>query len=381
MPAESVAQQQLMGADLERLREGKKTRTGMTEEQLEEFAGTKHKGLPERKGSAEAKTSRELLREKIQRIADDRRTQRYGRLAEVAAKEPRKVAAALGELAEAASVIAASFASLRENLDLAEAPRAMSVAARIAARQKFAAEFRRVAEQQPEALAEALSELYHSIDEIASGIENLASNMGIELAVAEEEGEGAVLEELGESLESPAEQAEEEETGTEGTEADKGQDVEKGEEHVEEHKEEAAGPEKEEKKEEKKEAAAKTALEGDKLERCIHDVKRKNREEGKPEEGTESGKGNPWAVCKSQKSAAGGGESGFVTDRDEEGDPKEPKKASGGAAFTTDRDQQAEPKSVEKAEVPESQGHAPFGRQDSSYPTQKSGGFSRPAEW
>jgi hypothetical protein len=48
MPATSVAQQQFMGADLARLRSGKKTRTGMSQEQLEEFASTSHKGLPKK---------------------------------------------------------------------------------------------------------------------------------------------------------------------------------------------------------------------------------------------------------------------------------------------------------------------------------------------
>lgn len=49
MPARSKAQQRLMGADLARKRAGKKTRTGMSEKQLEEFASTKRKGLPARK--------------------------------------------------------------------------------------------------------------------------------------------------------------------------------------------------------------------------------------------------------------------------------------------------------------------------------------------
>lgn len=34
-----------------------------------------------------------------------------------------------------------------------------------------------------------------------------------------------------------------------------------------------------------------------KFEKCVKDVKAKNRSEGKPEEGTEGGKGNPWAIC------------------------------------------------------------------------------------
>lgn len=37
-----------MGADLRRAREGKRTKTGMSQSQLEDFAGTKRKGLPKR---------------------------------------------------------------------------------------------------------------------------------------------------------------------------------------------------------------------------------------------------------------------------------------------------------------------------------------------
>ena len=48
MPAKSKAQQRFMGAELSRLRRGKKTRTGMSKKQLREFAGTKIKGLPTR---------------------------------------------------------------------------------------------------------------------------------------------------------------------------------------------------------------------------------------------------------------------------------------------------------------------------------------------
>jgi hypothetical protein len=48
MPSKSKAQQEFMGADLRRAREGKKTRTGMSESQLEDFAATKRKGLPQK---------------------------------------------------------------------------------------------------------------------------------------------------------------------------------------------------------------------------------------------------------------------------------------------------------------------------------------------
>ena len=49
MPSISRAQQKFLGAELRRKREGKSTRTKMPEGQLEDFASTKHGGLPARK--------------------------------------------------------------------------------------------------------------------------------------------------------------------------------------------------------------------------------------------------------------------------------------------------------------------------------------------
>jgi hypothetical protein len=235
---------------------------------------------------------------------------------EVAAKYPSKAGDALGELAYFTSVVASAFSNLREQLDLAEPPRAASPQARIAARKKFAATFRRVAEANPDQIASAVIELYRNVDEIVAGIENFAANMGIELPEDfEEGGEGMPgmegMEQVGESLESPKEQAHEQAEGTEGSEADKKEDVEIAEKHEEHEGEETPKEESEEHKE-----------------------------------------------------AADTGSSGFVTDRDAEGKPKPPEKAkpsrvaTGGAGFVTNRDQSAEPKPVEQAEIPESQGEA-----------------------
>lgn len=47
-PAVSQAQQAFMGAELRRKRAGKRTRTGLSEAQLAEFAATPRKGLPAR---------------------------------------------------------------------------------------------------------------------------------------------------------------------------------------------------------------------------------------------------------------------------------------------------------------------------------------------
>lgn len=48
MPAKSKAQQRFMAAELQRKREGKHTKTGMSERQLREFASTKRSNLTPR---------------------------------------------------------------------------------------------------------------------------------------------------------------------------------------------------------------------------------------------------------------------------------------------------------------------------------------------
>ena len=52
MPSLSIKQRRFMGAELARKRAGEKTRTGMSEEQLRDFASTPESGLPERKTHA-----------------------------------------------------------------------------------------------------------------------------------------------------------------------------------------------------------------------------------------------------------------------------------------------------------------------------------------
>ena len=56
-PAVSKKQQKFFGAELGRKRAGKKTKTKMTEKQLEEFASTKRKGLPARKKSSKSSSN------------------------------------------------------------------------------------------------------------------------------------------------------------------------------------------------------------------------------------------------------------------------------------------------------------------------------------
>lgn len=64
MPAVSRAQQQAAGAELRRRRSGKARRKfgGMSTDDLEDYASTKHKGLPKRKRRKVGHLERQLAR-------------------------------------------------------------------------------------------------------------------------------------------------------------------------------------------------------------------------------------------------------------------------------------------------------------------------------
>jgi len=87
----------------------------------------------------------------------------------------------LSNLAESCAAQAESFENLRENLDLIQAPKEASVKTRVIAARNYAKTFQRIAEEAPQELAQAVSESYHSLDEIAGAIENLAGTLGIDL--------------------------------------------------------------------------------------------------------------------------------------------------------------------------------------------------------
>lgn len=60
MPSKSKAEQHFMGMELAKKRAGKKTKTGMSEKQLKEFAATKTKGLPAHAKPKKKKAKRKL---------------------------------------------------------------------------------------------------------------------------------------------------------------------------------------------------------------------------------------------------------------------------------------------------------------------------------
>ena len=195
-----------------------------------------------REGNMEKKSSRELLREKIAAMTEAKKARIFGRLRQVAENEPKKAGDSLGELAHSLGVMATSMSNFRENLDLSDVPKTASLRARMAAKKKYASEFRRIAMESPEQLADALVEFYNSLDEVASGVENLASNLGIDLGAGaggvKDVGDGdeglhgempmGGPEDQGGTMESPAEEKQELAEGFEGTPEDKKEDEELG---------------------------------------------------------------------------------------------------------------------------------------------------------
>lgn len=108
-------------------------------------------------------------------------TAKYATLRHVAEEEPQALSEALIELSQAFSTLAEASEALVENLDLSPAPEEGSIKEKVAARKKFASALKKFAEEAPEKVEDAVKELYSSLDEIAAAMENLASNLGIDL--------------------------------------------------------------------------------------------------------------------------------------------------------------------------------------------------------
>lgn len=203
---------------------------------------------------------------------------KYATMRHVAENMPGEIEKDLTLLADACAAQAEAFDALRENLDLIRAPKEASIKVRVAAAKQYAAEFRRIAEESPEQLADAVREAYHSLDEQAGALETLAEHLDIELGA------------------TPAEEAFAEEGKAEIAEAD-----------------EQGVP--------------------------VGDVPEPFEESPDKEAGSE----------------------GFVTDRDESGQPKPlskdvPRVAGDGAGFVTDRGKDGKPEAPKKVEIPQVEG-------------------------
>jgi len=147
------------------------------------------------------------------------------------AKAPQAFAAIIAELVAKTARQADSFEALQHNLGLTRIAKDAPAKARVAAARQ-AQKFVRIAEEQPDVLADALREAYKGLDEEAAAIELAAEALGIELGASPAEkaftDEGKHELELGEDKgeevaesETPNFEAEEETEAQEDVEEDK----------------------------------------------------------------------------------------------------------------------------------------------------------------
>ena len=213
----------------------------------------------------------------VERQSEDK--QKYAKMRLVAAKAPEKLEKCLAQLADKCASMAEGWENLRENLGLIKAPRQATLKVRVAAARNYAKPFQRIAEEAPDKLAEALAEAYQGLNDIASGIEMAAQQMGVDLEtspIMEDNGFGSGLEEA-----ATQEVIEEADADNESPQ----------QEHIEEHEEELA--------------------EGD--------------------EYKEASGSDPWVTDRDTMGPdtpvmANSGADGFVTDRDKSGTPEKPGK-------------------------------------------------------
>jgi len=104
---------------------------------------------------------------------------KYAKMRRTAEENAGGVETSLTNLADACAAQAEAFENLRENLDLITAPKEASLKICVAAARNYAKNFKLIAEQAPEQLAEAISEAYHSLDEQAGALEQLAESLGV----------------------------------------------------------------------------------------------------------------------------------------------------------------------------------------------------------
>lgn len=129
------------------------------------------------------KANREEVRKAILARRDARKqekTAQYAKMRETA-KSPAKFAKVLDDLVAKTARQASSMEALRENLGLVKAAKEAPARVRIATAKNYGKGFVRVAEAQPDVLADALKEAYKGLDEQAAAMEIAAEALGIDL--------------------------------------------------------------------------------------------------------------------------------------------------------------------------------------------------------
>jgi len=134
------------------------------------------------------KANREEVRKAIAARKEARKAEKAASYEKMraCAKAPAKFAAILDDLVMKSARQADSWDNLRANLGLVRAAKDASAKERVAAA-RAASKFAKVAEEQPDVLADALREAYKGLDEEAAALELAADALGIDLGATSTE--------------------------------------------------------------------------------------------------------------------------------------------------------------------------------------------------
>jgi hypothetical protein len=132
------------------------------------------------------KANRETVRKAIVARREARKQEKAANYAKMreCAKSPAKFAKALDELVAKTARQAYSMDALRENLGLVKFAKEVPAKVRIAAAKNYGKKFVRIAEEQPDILADALQQAYKGLDEQAAAMEIAAEALGIDLGAS-----------------------------------------------------------------------------------------------------------------------------------------------------------------------------------------------------
>jgi hypothetical protein len=137
----------------------------------------------------EKKADREAVRKAIVARREARKqekTAQYTKMRETAVS-PAKFAKILDDLVAKTARQADSMEALRYNLGLARVAKEAPTKIRIAAAKNYGKKFVRIADEQPDVLADALTQAYKGLDEQAAAMEIAAEALGIDLGATSAE--------------------------------------------------------------------------------------------------------------------------------------------------------------------------------------------------
>ena len=107
--------------------------------------------------------------------------QKYAKMRSVATKAPEKLEKCLASVAAKHAALSEGIENLRENLGLIRAAKNAPLKVRVAAAREYGKQFKLIASESPDKLAEALVEAYHGLNDIAADLEMAADQMGVDL--------------------------------------------------------------------------------------------------------------------------------------------------------------------------------------------------------